>query len=122
MNGAEAQPYPPTIPVVDFVAGAQAASGIAVVIDVFRAFSLAAYAFAAGARSIIPVAAVEQALQLKQQHSSYLLVGERHGRPLPGFDHGNSPTELQAVALTGRTLIHTTHSGTQGLTQVNAAA
>jgi 2-phosphosulfolactate phosphatase len=92
-----------------------------VIIDVFRAFSVAAYAFAAGARSIIPVASVEAARQLKQQHGDYLLVGERHARPLPGFDHGNSPTELQAVALQGRTLIHTTHAGTQGLVQAHAA-
>jgi 2-phosphosulfolactate phosphatase len=121
MNGAEAQPYTPAIHVVDFVAGAQAAVGIAVVIDVFRAFSVAAYAFAAGARSIIPIASVEHALQLKQQHADYLLVGERHTRPLPGFDHGNSPTELQEVLLEGRTLIHTTHAGTQGLVQASIA-
>lgn len=122
MNGAEAQPYTPAIHMVDFVAGAQAATGIAVVIDVFRAFSVAAYAFAAGARSILPIASVEQALLLKQRHADHLLIGERYGRPLPGFDHGNSPTELQSVALQGRTLIHTTHAGTQGLVQVSAAA
>ena len=122
MNGVDAQPYTPAIHVVDFVAGAQTATGIAVVIDVFRAFSAAAYAFAGGARSIIPVAEVEAALLLKQQHGDFLLVGERYGRPLPGFDHGNSPTELQAAPLQGRTLIHTTHAGTQGLVQVSAAA
>jgi 2-phosphosulfolactate phosphatase len=122
MNGVDAQPYAPVIHVVDFVAGAQAAAGIAVVIDVFRAFSAACYAFAAGARSIIPVAELEAALLIKQQHGDCLLVGERYGRPLPGFDHGNSPTELQAAALRGRTLIQTTHAGTQGLVHVNVAA
>lgn len=120
MSGVEAHPDAPEIHVVDFVAGARAARGIAVIIDVFRAFSVAAYAFAAGARSIIPVGSVEQARQLKQQHSDYLLVGERHARPLPGFDHGNSPSELLRAPLQGRTLLHTTHAGTQGL--VNAAA
>jgi 2-phosphosulfolactate phosphatase len=113
--------HAPAIHVSDFVAGAQAAVGVAVIIDVFRAFSVAAYAFAAGARCIIPVASLDDARQLKQQHADYLLVGERHARPLPGFDHGNSPTELQTVALQGRTLIHTTHSGTQGLVQAHAA-
>jgi 2-phosphosulfolactate phosphatase len=107
------------IEIVDFVAGARAARGIAVVIDVFRAFSLAAHAFARGAQSIIPVASVEVARQLKGEHPDWLLVGERHARPLPGFDCGNSPTHLEQFDLHGRTLIHTTHAGTQGL--VNAA-
>jgi 2-phosphosulfolactate phosphatase len=121
VNLAEAQPYTPTVEIVDFVAGAQAARGVVVVIDVFRAFSLAAYAFDRGVRSIIPVASLERARQLKQQHRDYLLIGERHARPLPGFDHGNSPAELLRVPLAGRTLIHTTHAGTQGLTQASAA-
>lgn len=111
----------PTVHVVDFVAGARAARGLAVVIDVFRAFSLAAYAFAAGARTIIPLASVDHARALKEQHPDYLLVGERYARPLPGFDHGNSPAALQRLELQGRTLIHTTHAGTQGLVQAAAA-
>jgi 2-phosphosulfolactate phosphatase len=102
--------------VVDRVAGAQAAQGIAVVIDVFRAFSVAAYAFSRGAATIIPIAAVEDARELKRQHPDWLLIGERHARPLPGFDCGNSPADLEKLDLVGRTLIHTTHSGTQGLT------
>lgn len=104
--------------IVDFVAGAQSATGIAVVIDVFRAFSVAAHAMARGARTIVPVAEVEVARALKAQHPDWLLVGERHARRLPGFDCGNSPTEVNALPIAGRTLIHTTHAGTQGL--VNA--
>ena len=106
------------IEVVDFVAGARAARGIAVVIDVFRAFSLAAYAFGRGATAVVPVGSVERARELKHLHPDWLLVGERHARPLPGFDCGNSPTQLEQFDLDGRTLIHTTHAGTQGL--VNA--
>jgi len=121
MSEPELQLATPTIHVSDFVTGAQAARGLAVIIDVFRAFSVAAYAFAAGARSIIPVASIEQARLLKQQHPDYLLVGERYARPLSGFDHGNSPTELQGRDLSGRTLIHTTHAGTQGLVQAGGA-
>lgn len=104
------------IDVVDFVAGAQAARGLTVVIDVFRAFSVAALAFSRGAASIIPVAAIDDAVALKRQFPDALLLGERHARPLPGFDCGNSPTDLAQFELHNRTLIHTTHSGTQGLT------
>jgi 2-phosphosulfolactate phosphatase len=109
------------IEVVDFVAGARAARGIAVVIDVFRAFSLAAHAFARGAHSVIPIASVEFARELKGEHPDWLLVGERHARPLPGFDCGNSPTHLEQFELQGRTLIHTTHAGTQGLVSAAGA-
>ncbi len=103
------------ITIADFVAGAQAAHGTVIIIDVFRAFSVAAYAFEGGAASIIPTAGVEEARELKTQHPDFLLIGERFGKRLPGFDCGNSPTELQRFDLAGRTLIQTTHSGTQGL-------
>lgn len=102
--------------VVDRVAGARSAQGIAVVIDVFRAFSVAAYAFSRGAATVIPIAAVEDARELKRQHPDWLLIGERHAKPLPGFDCGNSPADLEKLDVAGRTLIHTTHAGTQGLT------
>lgn len=109
------------VKVVDHVAGAQDAEGVAVVIDVFRAFSVAVYAFSRGAATVIPIAAVEDARELKRQHPDWLLIGERHAKPLPGFDCGNSPTDLQKLEIAGRTIIHTTHSGTQGLTAVPAS-
>jgi 2-phosphosulfolactate phosphatase len=104
--------------VVDHVAGARDAAGVAVVIDVFRAFSVAAYAFSRGAAAVIPVAQVDYARELKAQHPDWLLIGERHARPLPGFDCGNSPSDLEKLDVAGRTIIHTTHAGTQGLTAV----
>jgi 2-phosphosulfolactate phosphatase len=106
---------PAEIHTTDFVAGARSARGLAVIIDVFRAFSLAPHAFARGARAIVPVADVEEARELKRLHPDWLLIGERHARPLPGFDSGNSPADLERFDLRDRTLIHTTHSGTQGL-------
>ena len=105
----------PEILEFDLVAGARRARGIAVVIDVFRAFSVACYATAGGAARIHPVADLEEARSLKAAHPGWLLMGERHARRLPGFDLGNSPTEVEALGVAGRTLLHTTHSGTQGL-------
>lgn len=106
------------IVVSDFVAGARAARGIAVVIDVFRAFSLAPYAFAAGARSVLPVDDIDVARQLKLLDPRRLLLGERHTQPPVDFDGGNSPAQLLQRDVRDRELIHTTHAGTQGL--VNA--
>jgi 2-phosphosulfolactate phosphatase len=112
---------PPTIQMLDFEAGARAAQGIAVIIDVFRAFSVACYAFANGATRIIPVAKVEEARRLKREHPEYVSLGERHARKLDGFDFGNSPTHIEHENFAGRTLVHTTHAGTQGLVNATEA-
>jgi 2-phosphosulfolactate phosphatase len=109
------------IEVVDHVAGAARARGIALVIDVFRAFTVAPHACAAGASRLIPVAAVEDALALRERLPDALLVGERHARRLPGFDTGNSPTEILELDLAGRPVVHTTHAGTQGLVAAKGA-
>jgi len=106
----------------DFVEGAAAARGVAIVIDVFRACSLQAHALAAGAQAILPIEGVDEARALKKAHPEWLLVGERHARRLPAFDCGNSPTEVLAAQPAGRTLIHTTHAGTQGLMAASRVA
>jgi 2-phosphosulfolactate phosphatase len=108
------------IDILDFVAGARAARGSVVVIDVFRAFTTACYAAAAGAR-VVPVADIDAARALGARHPDWLLAGERDGRDLPGFDFGNSPARIAAAPLAGRTLVHTTHAGTQGVTRADAA-
>ncbi|NJD32891.1 MAG: 2-phosphosulfolactate phosphatase [Gammaproteobacteria bacterium] len=108
------------IDVFDHVAGAREARGIAVVIDVFRAFSVAPHAFDVGASRVFPVGEIAEAFELGRRFPGSVLAGERHARKLPGFDAGNSPTEIRALDLRGRVLVHTTHAGTQGL--VNAAA
>jgi 2-phosphosulfolactate phosphatase len=109
------------IVVSDHVAGAASARGVTVVIDVFRASSLQCYAFSRGAERIFPIAEVEQARQLKADHPDWLLFGERFAKKLPGFDVGNSPSETAAMDLVGRTIIQTTHAGTQGLTGARGA-
>lgn len=106
------------IRVVQLLEGARAARGTAVVIDVFRAFSVVCYLLEAGAREILPVADRDEALALKAAHPGSVLVGERGGVKLPEADFGNSPTEIRAAGpgrIAGRTVIHTTSAGTQGL-------
>lgn len=100
---------------------AGAADGVVVVIDVLRAFTVGALALAAGARAIRCVATVEEALGVRDANPGSLAMGEhRVGRRVPGFDLGNSPTQLSGADLGGRLLIHRTSAGTQGL--VGAAA
>jgi 2-phosphosulfolactate phosphatase len=109
------------IEVVDHVAGATRARGIALVIDVFRAFTVAPHAVAAGASRVLPVGEIDDALALRQAMPDAVLVGERHARRLHGFDAGNSPTEILAVGVSGRPVVHTTHAGTQGLVNATGA-
>ena len=98
--------------------GAAEASGTVIVIDVFRAFTVASLAASRGASVIYPVSKIETALKLAETISNPILIGERHGKRLEGFDYGNSPTELATADVSGRALIHTTHAGTNGLCTV----
>ncbi len=96
-------------------AGAARAEGVTVVIDVFRAYTFESWAYARGAARIYPLASLDEAMALKAAHPRWLLAGERHGRPGEGFDFGNSPAQLEHTDLQGRTVIHTTSAGTQGI-------
>ena len=97
--------------------GAQEAEGIAIIIDVFRAFTTAAVAVDRGVEKIILVAEVEEALELRRQGQGQLCMGEVDGIRPEGFNYGNSPYELsQADDLAGKTLIQSTRAGTVGVT------
>ncbi len=95
-------------------AHAEQARGIVVVIDVIRAFSVAGYAFAGGARGLWLVRAVEEALTLRTREPEALLAGEVGGRLIPGFNFNNSPSQVAMANLHGRQLIQRTGAGTQG--------
>jgi 2-phosphosulfolactate phosphatase len=101
--------------------GSADAEGTVVVIDVFRAFTVAAVAFAQGARRIIMVGSLEEALALRAQGRGERCMGEREGRKPEGFDFGNSPAELAAADLTGLTLVQTTTNGTTGIAAARRA-
>lgn len=109
------------IRILQLIEGARQASGLVVVIDVFRAFSVACYVFDNGAARIIPVGELEAAYQLKRRHPHYLLLGERGGQKPAGFDFGNSPTEAEHFDFTDRTVVQTTSAGTQGLVNARQA-
>lgn len=105
------------------IEGAQAARGVAIVIDVFRAFTTAAVAFDKGVDKIILVASPEEALDLRRQGAGQLCIGEVNGIKPEAFDFGNSPYEMsQAGPLTGQTLIQSTQAGTVGVSTAAAHA
>lgn len=98
------------------IEGAKQAEGLVVIIDVFRAFSLECWLFAMGAKEIRPVGAIEEALAWREKDPEAVLIGERHGRKLDGFDFGNSPSTVDPEIICGKRIIHTTSAGTQGVT------
>lgn len=91
------------------------------VIDVIRATSTIVTALARGATCVQPVASVTDAEILKQQNPDALLAGERGGKPLPGFDLGNSPHEMTSERVKGKRIILTTTNGTQALVACHGA-
>ena len=109
------------IQILHLIEGAKQARGVAVIIDVFRAFTVEAWLARNGAARIIPVGDKEIAYAFKAANPDAVLVGERNGVMLPGFDFGNSPSQLEHADLTGKTVIHTTSAGTQGIANASGA-
>ena len=108
-----------TINTLHLIEGAKRAEGLTVIIDVFRAFSLECYLYEMGVKEIRPVGTVEETFSLGSRIHNSLLIGERHGIKCEGFDYGNSPSAISRGHVIGKTIIHTTSAGTQGI--VNAA-
>lgn len=109
------------IQILQMIEGARKARGLTVVIDVFRAFSLECYLMAKHPSRLCPVGAEQTARDLKMRYPEAVLIGERHGVILPGFEYGNSPSQTEAAELEGKMLIHTTSAGTQGIVNASGA-
>jgi 2-phosphosulfolactate phosphatase len=109
------------IVIESLIEGSERAKGVVVVIDVLRAFTTDAYIANNGVKKIIPVGTVAEAFQLKKDHPDYILIGERNGIKIKGFDFGNSPAEVNKIDFSNKTVIQTTSAGTQGVVNVQDA-
>ena len=103
------------IRILQLIEGARAARGLTVIIDVFRAMTVEAYVLHNGAADLLPVGSLEEAYAYREAHPGTILIGERGGKKCPGFDFGNSPSAVKHVDFTGKTVVHTTSAGTQGI-------
>jgi 2-phosphosulfolactate phosphatase len=99
------------------VAADRLAGSVAVVIDVLRATTSMIHALAAGCVSVRPCATIEEARRLADDlpAGKVLLAGERDGRPIPGFDLGNSPRQFNPCRCAHTTVVMTTSNGTRAL-------
>jgi 2-phosphosulfolactate phosphatase len=94
---------------------------IVVIIDIFRATSTMTAALHNGAKCIIPVASVNECIELGNGIPGSITAGERDGKVAEGLQHGNSPLEYPADFITGKTLVLTTTNGTRLLHMVQDA-
>ncbi|MFF2073507.1 2-phosphosulfolactate phosphatase [Kitasatospora sp. NPDC058162] len=93
---------------------------VAVVVDVMRAFTVAAWAFSRGAERIVLSESLDDALALKARHPDWVAL--KDGPPAPGFDMVNSPGMLRSADLRGRTVVQKTTAGTVGALAVKDAS
>lgn len=90
-------------------------NGFTIVVDVFRAFSVSYFISKNDPEEYIAVDSIDLAFQLKNKYKDSILIGERNGIKIEGFDFGNSPTEIYGKSFKNKTVIHTTTAGTKGL-------
>ena len=110
------------IEILHMIEGAKQARGLTVIIDVFRAFSLECFLYDLGAAEIRPVGSIEESFEWRKRMPGCLLAGERKGKKCEGFDLGNSPSAALKMDLKGKTVIHTTSAGTQGIVNASGAS
>ncbi|MFF7534210.1 2-phosphosulfolactate phosphatase [Streptomyces bobili] len=96
------------------------APSVAVVVDVMRAFTVAAWAFAQGAEKIVLAESLDEALALKARHPGWMAL--KDGPPAPGFDTVNSPGLLRSIDFGGRTVVQKTTAGTVGALAVKESS
>ena len=93
-----------------------------IVFDVLRATSTFVTALQNGAKSIIPVETISEAVAIRKKQPDVLLGGEREGTKIKAtqsgstdFDLGNSPREYTPEKVKDKTIVSTTTNGTLAL-------
>lgn len=109
------------IQILELIDGAKAAKGLTVIIDVFRAMTVEAYVIQNGAADLIPMGDINAAYAYRDAHPGTILMGERGGAKCPGFDFGNSPSQVKDFDFKGKIVVHTTSAGTQGIANATGA-
>jgi len=104
------------------LAGRDLRETVCIVFDILRATSTFVTALHQGAKAIIPVCEIAEALAIKQKQPDVLLGGERDGVKIRAaqtgggdFDFGNSPREYTPEKVRDKTIVSTTTNGTRAL-------
>ena len=93
----------------------------AVVIDVLRATTTIAWALNNGAESVQTFTDLADLTKEASKWSAQkrILLGERGGKTLEGFDLGNSPLGVSPEIVSGKRIFMSTTNGTRALNRVN---
>lgn len=104
------------------LAGRDLSGTACVVFDILRATSAFVTALQNGAKEIVPVSEIAEAVAQRERRPEVLLAGERDGVKILAarsggvdFDLGNSPREFRADRIRGKTIVSTTTNGTRAL-------
>ena len=93
-----------------------------VVVDVLRATTTIIHSLYNGGVQVLPHPSIESARAAHDAHDGpSLLGGERRGRIVNGFHHGNSPVEYTPEIIAGKTLNLATTNGTVAMEQCRHA-
>jgi len=84
---------------------------IVVIADILRATSSICAAIHNGVKSLIPVATIEEAREMKQK--GYIVASERDGYVLDFADFGNSPFNFRPELVKGKEIVYSTTNGTR---------
>ncbi len=104
------------------LAGRDLRDAACVVFDVLRATSTFVTALHNGAKAVVPVSEITEALAIRKRQPDVLLGGERDGVRIHAaqaggidFDLGNSPRECTPDKVRGKIIVSTTTNGTRAL-------
>jgi 2-phosphosulfolactate phosphatase len=88
---------------------------VAIVVDALRASATITCILQGGAAEVVVVKEVDEAYAYRDAFPGTLLVGERGGLKVDGFDFGNSPTEIRRADVRGKQVAFTSTTGAQRL-------
>ena len=94
---------------------ARAQKAVAVVVDALRASATITCLLQGGAAEVVVVKEVHEAYAYLDTYPDTLLVGERGGLKVEGFDFGNSPNEIRCADVRGKQVAFTSTTGAQRL-------
>lgn len=96
---------------------AQLEGRTAIVIDILRATTTMCAALHHGATAVIPVRSPDHARAAARlvDEGDVVFAGERNAVPIPGFDLGNSPSDMTRERVAHKTIIMSTTNGTLAL-------
>jgi 2-phosphosulfolactate phosphatase len=86
-------------------------ANLVVIVDILRATSSICAAIHNGVKSLIPVATVEEARNMKEK--GYMVASERDGYVLDFADFGNSPFNFTPEKVQGKEIVYSTTNGTR---------